>query len=88
MEDVRAGVLWSGDGWLLFTTRAFGDLLTLGHSPLLTDVSLRTLRGAAQRGLSAFTAAIGDDDALRLWFTGLSAEQQERLCFALARAPI
>ncbi|MFT4974410.1 MAG: hypothetical protein ACI8S6_000292 [Myxococcota bacterium] len=85
--DMRCGMMWTGEGWVMVATRMFDDLLTMSPSPEVSAVRMRALSTQAHQSLSHFRAAIGDDDALRMWFEGLSDKQRSRLQDVCARMP-
>ena len=86
MLNVQAGLMWTGEDWVLVVTRQFGDLLTMSHSPAINDVEVRALRGAAQVGLPQLREALGEE--VRLWLMACTEEEQERVRGALYSAPI
>ena len=69
----------------MVTTEAYGALRAMNVSPEVSDVRLQALRGAAHHSRAHFLSAAGDDDALRMWLSALSAEQQDRLQHVVAR---
>ena len=85
MTDVRCGVMWTGDAWVLVTTTAFGDLITLNTSPEITDAQVHAMRSAASHGRTHFLGSVGGNDELRMWFSQLSDEQHDRLQYVLGR---
>jgi len=86
MEELKAGAMWTGDGWVLVLAQSFGELLKMTHSPLITDVTMRAMRSGAQVGLAAFRTAC--DEEARIWLLERSEDEQEALRVRLYNMPI
>lgn len=86
MVDLRCGLMWAGDSWVLLTVTTYGELRAMNPSPPISDVQLHALRASAHHSQARFRSAI-EDDALRMWFAELSEEQVERMQHVLGRVP-